>query len=83
MFHGLEVTTIEESKHLKIFHVNYLGPLTKQSPAEAMKKSLGSPLNPSVPGPRLSANTLTREKAPDIMPNPRPTTEKKSNSNLR
>jgi hypothetical protein len=54
---------------------------TKQSPAEAMKKSLGSPLNPTVPGPRESAKTLTNEKAPDIMPKPRPTTEiKKSKS---
>jgi hypothetical protein len=31
-------------------------------------------LRPTVPGPRLSANTLTSEKAPDIMPKPRPTT---------
>ena len=48
---------------------------TRQSPAEAMKKSLGSPLKPTVPGPRESARTLTSEKAPDIMPKPRPTTE--------
>ena len=50
---------------------------TRQSPAEAMKKSLGSPLKPTVPGPRESARTLTSEKAPDIMPKPRPTTEMK------
>jgi len=39
-----------------------------------MKKSLGSPLSPTVPGPRLSAKTLTKEKAPDIIPKPKPTT---------
>ena len=70
---------------MNIVNLNCVSPLTKQSPAEAMKKSFGSPLKPSVPGPRLSANTLTKEKAPDIMPNPRPTTEKikQSNSNPR
>ena len=29
---------------------------------------------PNVPGPRLSARTLTSEKAPDMVPNPSPTT---------
>ena len=53
---------------------------TRQSPAEAMKKSLGSPLKPTVPGPRESARTLTSEKAPDIMPKPRPTTENEKNN---
>ena len=42
--------------------------------AETMKKLCGSPWKPSVPGPRLAANTLTRENAPDINPKPRPTT---------
>ena len=49
--------------------------VTKQSPAEAMKKSFGSALKPTVPGPRLSAKTLTSENAPDIMPKPSPTTK--------
>lgn len=39
-----------------------------------MKKSLGSPLSPTVPGPRLSAKTFTKENAPDIIPKPKPTT---------
>lgn len=42
--------------------------------AEATKKLWGSPYSPMVPGPVMSARTLTREKAPEMMPNPRPDT---------
>ncbi len=48
----------------------------RQRAAEIMKKFCGSPLNPTVPGPRLSARTLTRLKAPDMRPKPRPTTSR-------
>ena len=40
---------------------------------ETMKNPEGSPWNPRVPGPRESANTFTRENAPDMRPKPRPT----------
>lgn len=42
--------------------------------AETMKKFLGSPFIPMVPGPVISASTFTREKAPEIMPKPKPDT---------
>ena len=44
------------------------------SSADTRKKYCDSPLKPRVPGPELSAKTLTREKAPDMMPKPRPVT---------
>ena len=43
--------------------------------AEVMKKLGESPLRPTVPGPVESARTLTREKAPLIIPKPRPATK--------
>jgi hypothetical protein len=39
-----------------------------------MKKSAESPKIPTVPGPVMSARTLTSEKAPLITPNPKPDT---------
>ena len=46
----------------------------RQRAADTMKKLCGSPWKPTVPGPRLSASTFTRLKAPDMRPKPRPTT---------
>ena len=42
-----------------------------------MKNRSESPLIPTVPGPVLSANTLTIAKAPLISPNPSPDTDAK------
>lgn len=42
-----------------------------------MKKYLESPWIPMVPGPTISANTLTIEKAPQIIPYPKPETVNK------
>ena len=50
-----------------------------QRSEEIMKKSCGSSLNPTVPGPTLSASTLTNENTPDIIPKPSPTTGKDMN----
>ena len=41
---------------------------------DAIKNMDGSPFNPIVPGPVMSAKTLIRENAPDIIPNPNPET---------
>ena len=51
-----------------------------QRSEEIMKKSCGSSLNPTVPGPTLSASTLTSENTPDIIPKPSPTTAKDMNT---
>ena len=44
------------------------------SSPEARKKYLESPKMPMVPGPAMSAKTLTMEKAPLRMPKPSPDT---------
>lgn len=62
--------------------LNKIGPGTwskinaKLVKAEATKNIGGSPFRPIVPGPVISARTLTRENTPEIIPNPRPETEK-------
>lgn len=47
---------------------------------ETMKKRSESPCRPMVPGPDMSARTLTIEKAPPMMPKPRPATAIKAQS---
>ena len=44
----------------------------------ATKKYFESPYIPIVPGPTISAKTLTVEKAPERIPKPRPETETKN-----
>ena len=41
--------------------------------ADTIKNLSGSPMNPSVPEPKLASNKFTRENAPNINPNPSPT----------
>jgi hypothetical protein len=49
--------------------------IQRHKTADIMKKSLGVlSINPTVPGPTLSAKTFIIENMPDIIPNPRPTT---------
>ena len=52
--------------------------MAKLMAAEIMTKLRGSSPKPTVPGPRLSARTLTRLNAPDIIPKPSPTTAREN-----
>lgn len=47
-----------------------------------MKKYFESPWIPIVPGPTISAKTLTSEKAPLIIPKPRPDTGRNNTQKL-